>query len=244
MKTKHNYMTMIELVIAMSVFILLMSFLIQFLVDAHKVSDRQRSRNLQYEDQRMLLDLVSQDLNGIVASNDENRFIDNWFRDADFSGVTIGSDSFDFKGIWISSSGIGTDSSNDTSKVIEVAYALNTTNSTIVRFVTTSNNVSGNPNSSWDFMNSKWQVWGDPTTETWEDSSVIMENVLDFKIDAYDTDGNPINSAGTDSEYLYPAIIKISAQTIGASGLSGSVNDSSKARNFSKIVYLYRGGLQ
>ena len=216
---RKSRMTLIEVMIAMVILMIIMGFLTLMLSKAQLVTKQQTRRTNVYNDQRLFFDILSRDLESIVVAEDESTPPD-----------TIGINYAMLNNVgmaFMTTSGIGlTDS--DTSNFIEVKYQL--VDSDIIRSYTTQRH-----NTDWDYKTNATYY-----TSTLGDSSVVLEGVKDFTINAYDKTGSSISStyAGT----TLPAYVEIKITVVpnDFKADSGAAEDQFKY-SFSKIIYFHNG---
>ena len=240
-KLKKQPMTMIELIVAMTVLMVMMGFLMQMIWRAQLLSRSSRGQTEMFQQQRLLFHIIGQDLNGMVTNDSDGAAINYSFDTSELVGTALG-----FKGMFISSSGIGV-SSNDSHTLLEVGYKLDSSDSKIYRWMSSSNDNSGNSNSQWNFFNQSIDIWGNPgdTIGGWEDSSVVSDAVLDFSITPYNDTGVALTSA--DDTYVTPTTIRVSVTMIDPRYLDESYTDDQRKnfkRTFTKMFYLKRGNIE
>ncbi len=234
-------MTMVELIMAMSILLLLMTFLGTLIHRLQRISEVQRAQSELYEQQRLFFDIITRDLQGMMASTTDGARINYSFDPAEIGGFNPV-----FKALFVSSSAIGV-TKTDSSTLMEVGYSFS--DSTVYRWYTTSGD--GN-NAKWNFYNYNDTTvdWGKPDDPAgFDDSAVLASSVDSLEMQAY-----RIDPAGSYAEiqyngtypdtYVIPDFIRVEITMFDPrmKGTEWSHDTEVKKswKTFSKIIYLNR----
>ena len=73
-RKKHiiRYYTIVEVMVAMGIFLVMMTIMMQFFDSARKVWDAASKRNIMYADARVAMNVMTREIQSILYSNDEN----------------------------------------------------------------------------------------------------------------------------------------------------------------------------
>jgi len=171
--------TLLELLVAMSIFVSVLGILFGTLSQIQKIWTLQRTRMEIYENARLVFDLISRDVQAVVTSQDPGGQI--WV-----AGSVVGQPEIQLA--LVTQSGIGVHPNSD-SPLAEVVYRLVTTggtDTTLWRHCTTSSN-----GGSYDFFNQHPNVWA-TTLATGE---IVADRIDTMVIRLFDLYGNPITPA-------------------------------------------------
>ena len=225
-------LTLIEMIVALSVFLVLMTFLMGLVNAVGRINSAQRGQSELYEQQRLLFDILDRDISSMVASDTPGSEI-AW----KFLGNSC---------VFVTASGIGVQN-NDSSVMAEVGYAVNATDSTLVRYHTFCR-YNPNPNPNWDFLGDstldaasglpKWaKTWGEGTDSV----TVVVGSVDTFIVHAY-RDWNVEATAAEDTFHV-PAYVTVEVHMFDPrmKGNTWSATDVDKTKKvFRKLIQLKR----
>lgn len=216
-QSRKNAFTLVELLATMGILVLMMLFLFQFVFSAESAWSRTSSNTRVYENARIAMDLIQRDLKSAIVSDFPGQEIPFY---ADSDGI-----------VFVSATGIP--SSGAESKLTEISYRED--NGFLYR-----RSVSDSDDPDWDFYGETSDGWESTTSGDDE----LIGGVDDFRMLAYDSDGDLIDPSGdaTKTSSL-PAYVMIELSIFDENLMDQpeDVRDARKEeslRTFTKIVYL------
>ncbi len=219
-RVRRHHLTLIEMLVAMTALVLIMAFLIELIASINKLSYAQRSQTDLYEQQRLFFDVLSRDLQGMVASDAPEAEIRFNFPAS-------------YAGAWVTSSGIGLQNS-DQKTLMEVCY-VHDTDSTVYRYYTSESAGAA----KYDFLGNPVGTWA-TIPGSWEDSSVVITSVKTFTMAPYLDDGTAWTSA---SDTAVPAYVEVEIEMYDPriQGVGADEEVEKLLKKFNKTIYLKRG---
>lgn len=211
--------TMIEMMVALSVLAIIIFLSGNFVIKCQKLWQTHRINSTVHQNGKLLLDVITRDIRAMVTSDNPNATIA-------YANDSIG----DHDLVFVSSSGLGV-RPTDFSTLTEIGYEV-TTDSELIRYMTTSDTPSTSPSSDWDFYSAAPSSYDN----TWRDSTILAPGVRSFNIRLYNS---PLTLVTTDSSTVKPdyAVVDVTLYDPVTGALSDSDLERS-ARSFSKIIYL------
>ncbi len=225
---RKRFLTLVEVLVALSVLLVIMSVLLALLAGVNRVAVAEGGRTAVYQQQQQLFQVLSRDLEGLHVSSDSGAQVSCSFREVSGSWLAR----------FVSTSGLGTDlGGTDTSRLVEVGYYLQDSN------VYRAYNTSSDP-TRWDFLGtSSVDAWMGADTTAVQSTALIAEGVTDLSIEAYDQTGTtPLLGDLT----TLPSFIVITATVLYDPALERADGDVSQvstkeagntAQTFSKRIY-------
>lgn len=182
-KHTQNRMTIVEVIVAMGVLAIIMSVLIGMVNGMNKVAVRQRAQAEIYEQQRLVFDILTRDLSAIYTSDRPGLVVYQNLPQTGTNPVCLGR--------FVTSSGIGQEE-NDRSSLLEVGYFWFQDDSTLYRAYTSTHDLSGSVNGTWDFYNATTvnTAMNDDGATGFEDASILATNVNSVRVTYYSNDGS------------------------------------------------------
>jgi len=224
---RHRTFTLVEVLVAMAVLSVMLTFLFMIIRSTQQVWEHQRSRIEVQRNASLFFDLVRRDLQSLRASTSPEIM---WTTD-------VPSPSFAFA--CVSASGIGTTDSNDVN-LIEVAYQLDPSGSDpgIYRWMST----DVDSGAEWDCIGTDTATW--TASNSWSDSDLVVSGVHAFEMTAYNRDDEEIEVDSPRALFLRPpAYVEVTAELIDP-GHADLAEDNPlrlrSLRRFTKRIYIGR----
>ena len=226
--SRHRAFTLVELLAAMAIFVVMLTMVFAMLASAQKAWSAV-DRNIRiYENARVLMDVITRDLQAAVASDSTGQEIPFCVFDPDSS---------DDKLAFVASAHAG---DNAEARLCEIQYSHATSgaHSDVFRRSITPDHTSGGENADWNFYNFVDDPGG---RETWwtdrENFHRVIEGVEDITFACYDDAGAMTNYAV--SEDHLPSIVRVTF-TLYDPNLADAptVVRERTLRSFSKIIFL------
>ena len=219
---RRSAYTLIEVLVAMSILVVIMYAVIRIVSRVQVLTGESRAHTEIYESAKIFFDIIGQDLESIVVSNESGRPI-YWTNDT-------GNMPTDMQMAWITASGIGTNAS-DTDPTSEVGYML--IGNDVYRVNTTISD-----GSDWDFI-SDTETWSQTPAIGSADSEVAANYVSTLSIRCFDSAGTELTNT-TDS--VAPAYIQVDISLYDRrAAVIGATETKKSIRKFSKNFWVARG---
>ena len=165
--------TLVEMIVSLGVLMVVMAVLFGTIRQTQWLWRIQRSRMEVYENARVVFDLVTRDLQGVVISQAPAI----WYASAVGGEPT-------FRMALVTSSGIGISPSSDSVELAEVVYEVQS-DSTVARWLTAYHH-----GTVWNFYNTHPDIWA--ARASLGDSEIIAGGVEDLTFRFFDDTGNPV----------------------------------------------------
>jgi len=239
--------TLLELLVAMSILVMLMTLLLNIIQRAQSIWVLERKKTEIYENARVLFELVSRDLQGLVASEKpEVRYMLNLGYDVLDATPPKFESQYDVRAAFVTSSGIGyapVFPGKDQSDLVEVVYLLEKEG--LQRHVTSDRDlVLDTWDVRYDFYGASTMDW--VKTKTIDRYDTILEGVESFDIWFF-RDGATVNEVDTiitDSMAVTPDLPDSFEMPVRARIQVVLIDSNTRAANrhiFTKNIFFGRG---
>ncbi|RMD80995.1 MAG: hypothetical protein D6820_05860 [Lentisphaerae bacterium] len=219
-----HQVTLVELITAMAVLLILMSSLMAIFVSMNKIVVTQQDSADVYREQRLLFELISRDLQGMVVSDVSGEELACKFETPSGSGYRMR---------FVTTSGIGVDTAA-LGNLIEVGYYFDSPNHTLYRVS------SARGDAQWDPIgNTTVNAYlPDAGTSGYNDSAVVSRTVYEFNVAAYK--GTTLIATDTTT---YPDLVILSASIFDPEMAGGTWTQAEIQRKmitFHKKIFIKR----
>ena len=148
-------MTLLELIVAMTIFLLIMSFILQLVSQVQQVTSKTKNKNEIYEQQGIFFDIITDDIEKIILATNAPGVAEDFNYKFDESGNPVAYEFF-------TQTELGRDAGTDPLAVQKVRYTYDNTTEILKR--------------------TSWPVQADGSTTGGGTEVEIVENVIEFKI--------------------------------------------------------------
>jgi type II secretory pathway pseudopilin PulG len=217
---RRSAYTLIEILVSMAILIVIMYAVIRVVSKVQTLTRDSRTQTEIYESAKIFFDIIGQDLESIVVSNDSGRPI-VWTNNT-------GAMPTDMKMAWVTASGIGA-SATDTDVIMEVGYHF--ADSTVARYYTPVSRPEWNP------ANDLTAAWAN--NGSWYDNEIAAAHVRSFSIRAYDANNNELTNT---PDSVAPAFIRVDISLFDRLAVEIGISESIKSvRKLSRSYCLSSG---
>ena len=248
-KMKIHQMTMVEVLVSMGIFSIIMLIVANVVFAVTRVDRKERQQADLYRDQRLLMNVIMQDLQGFFVDNETDKEVFCNFGYKNNSGVGGASATF------ISNCNLGimltSDTSYDKSFTQEIAYVFDSATHSLYRYY------SLKKDPEWDFHDKSvgsgtYAVadWGGDAS-SFADSALMADNVREFSITAYwandidseESTANEISGstgvAANGDTCITPYVVVVRVALIDKGDSDNDVKTGTEARRvFTKRIFI------